>query len=316
MNLDLRDWLLHDTRARPLAIAVIALAAAACLYLLVQWLWLVLRWSDDDAPIAAMAAQQPVAAAPADRLSRLHMFGTSAPQFDPRALAANAPESSSQLVLRGVFAASDPRAGRAIIAGPDQKEGHYAVGAKLPGNLELAGVYADRVSISNGGNLEILRMPRHGAARTATAANAARGVSPSTLPALPSGNAASTSRPGDLLAGAGGVSGTMMAPIPAGAFGTAATGLGIDPNTLMRDVRLEPVLANGKQTGVRVVSTNAALLEKLGLQPGDEVTSINGIALDNPLRGTEVMQALGTAQNANITVNRGGQQQTLSVVLR
>ena len=73
--------------------------------------------------------------------------------------------------------------------------------------------------------------------------------------------------------------------MPAGAFGAAATGLGIDPDTLMRDVRLEPVVADGKQTGVRVVSSNAALLEKLGLQPGDEVTSVNGIALDNPLRG-------------------------------
>jgi len=313
MNLDLRDWLLHDSRARPLAIGVIALVAAACLYLLVQWLWLVLRWSEDDVPIVPTAAQQPIVAAPANRLSRLHMFGTSAPLFDPRTLAANAPESSSQLVLRGVFAGSDPRAGRAIIAGPDQKEGHYAVGAKLPGNLELAGVYSDRVSVSNGGTLEMLRLPRHGATGAATPVAPVSGVSPSSLP---SGNAASTPRPGDLLAGAGGVSGPAMAPIPTAAFGTTATGLGIDPNTLMRDVRLEPVVSGGKQTGVRVVSSNTALLEKLGLQPGDEVTSVNGVALDNPLRGIEVMQALGTAQNANITVKRGGQQQTLSVVLR
>lgn len=315
MNLDLRDWMLHDVRARPLAIGVIALVAAACLYLLVQWLWLVLRWGDNDAPIMSTAAQQPVTAAPTNRLSRAHMFGTSAPLIDPRSLVANAPESSSQLVLRGVFASSDPRAGRAIIAGPDQKEGHYAVGAKLPGNLELAGVYADRVSISNGGTLEVLRMPRHGAATTATQVGAARGVSPSALPSLPSANSASAT-PGSFLAGAGSVSGPLIAPMPEGAFGTAASGLGIDPDTLMRDVRLEPVVANGKQTGVRVVSSNAALLEKLGLQPGDEVTSVNGVALDNPLRGIEVMQALGTARNANITVKRGGQQQTLSVVLR
>ncbi len=314
MNLDIRDWLLHDARARPLAIGVIALAAAACLYLLVQWFWLVLRWSDNDLPIVATAAST-VAAAPVGRLSRLHMFGTSGPLFDPRSLADNAPESSSQLVLRGVFASGDPRAGRAIIAGPDQKEGQYAVGAKLPGNLELAGVYADRVSISNGGALEVLRMPRHGSGGTATPSGAARGVSPSALPALPTANAAAAT-PGNLLAGAGGVSAPAMAPIPPTAFGAAATGLGINPESLMRDVRLEPVVSGGKQTGVRVVSSNTALLEKLGLQPGDEVTSVNGVALDNPLRGIEVMQALGTAQNANITVKRGGQQQTLSVVLR
>ncbi len=315
MNLDIRDWLLHDARARPLAIGVIALAAAACLYLLVQWFWLVLRWSDNDTPIVATAVQPPVAAAPVGRLSRLHMFGTSAPLIDPRTLADNAPDSSSQLVLRGVFASSDPRAGRAIIAGPDQVEGQYAVGAKLPGNLELAGVYADRVSISNGGALEVLRLPRHGSGGAVTPAGAARGVSPSALPALPTADSAAAAA-GGLLAGAGGVSAPAMAPIPATAFGAAATGLGIDSSTLMRDVRLEPVVANGKQTGVRVVSSNAALLEKLGLQPGDEVTSVNGVALDNPLRGIEVMQALGTAQNANITVKRGGKQQTLSVVLR
>ncbi|MEO6064184.1 MAG: type II secretion system protein N [Lysobacterales bacterium] len=313
MNLDLRDWLLHDARARPLAIAVVAIAAAACLYLLVQWLWLVLRWSDDNVPIVASAAPAAMVAAPTDRLSRLHLFGSSAPVIDQRSLADNAPDSASQLVLRGVFAASDPRAGRAIIAGPDQKEGHYAVGAELPGHVELAGVYADRVVISNGGVLEVLRLPRQGGAMGApVSGNFARGVSPSTLPAA---NPAPTASPVDFLAGAGGAA-PLMAPMSAGAFGAAATGLGVDPTALARDVRLEPVLADGKQTGVRVVSSNAALLEKLGLQPGDEVTSVNGIALDNPLRGVEVMQALGSAQSASITVKRGGQQQTLSVVLR
>ena len=313
MNLDLREWLLHDARARPLAFAVVALAGAACLYLLVQWLWLVLRWSDAGTPVGAAGAQLPLVTVPTDRLSRLHVFGTSVPLIDQRSLVESAPDSASQLVLRGVFAASDPRSGRAIIAGPDQKEGHYAVGAQLPGNVELAGVYADRVVISNGGALEVLRLPRHGAtAAAAGSGNSARGVSPSTLP---SASPAGAPVPGDLLAGAGGAA-PLMAPMPAGAFGAAASGLGVDADALMRDVRLEPVVADGKQTGVRVVSTNAALLEKLGLQAGDEVTSVNGIALDNPLRGVEVMQALGTAQNASITVKRGGQQQTLSVVLR
>lgn len=311
MNLDLRDWLLHDARARPLALAVVALAAATCLYLLVQWLYLVLRWNDDGAPLIAPATSVPGIAAPTDRLARLHVFGTSSPLIDQRTLADNAPDSGSQLVLRGVFAAADPRAGRAIIAGPDQKEGQYAVGARLPGNVELAGVYADRVVISNGGTLETLRMPRPGVA--SVPGQAARGVSPSTLPSANALPAAATS--GNPLVGAGSAM-PLMAPIPAGAFGGAANGLGVDPDTLMRDVRLEPVVADGRQTGVRVVSSNAALLEKLGLQAGDEVTSVNGIALDNPLRGVEVMQALGTAQNANITVKRGGQQQTLSVVLR
>ncbi len=313
MTLDFRDWLLHDARARPLALAVIALAAAACLFLLVQWLYLLLRWSDDAAPMVATGAAQPTVAVPVDRLSRLHVFGTSVAPVDPRSLADNAPDSGSQLVLRGVFAAQDPRAGRAIIAGPDQKEGHYAVGATLPGNLELAGVYADRVVISNGGTLETLRLPRLGAGAGAAAyGNATPGVSASTLPGTSPANNAT---PGNLLAGAGSAM-PLMAPMATATFGAAASGLGVDPETLMRDVRLEPVVADGKQTGVRVVSSNAALLEKLGLQAGDEVTSVNGIVLDNPLRGIEVMQALGTAQNANITVKRGGQQQTLSVVLR
>ncbi len=313
MNLDLRDWLLHDARARPLALAIMALAGAACLYLLVQWLWLVLRWTDDDVLPAAPALASPLVAAPTDRLSRLHVFGTSAPLVDSRSVVENAPDSSTQLVLRGVFATSDPRGGRAIIAGADQKEGHYAVGAMLPGNVELAGVYADRVVISNSGVMEVLRLPGYGASGTARGvADPARGTSPSTLP---SAGPAATTSPYNLLAGAGSAA-PVMAPMPANAFGAAATGLGIDPSALARDVRLEPVVADGRQTGVRVVSNNAELLGKLGLQAGDEVTSVNGIALDNPLRGVEVMQALGTAQSANITVRRGGQEQTLSVVLR
>ncbi len=312
MNLDLRDRLLHDARARPLALLLVTVAAAFCLYLLVQWLLLVLRWTDVPPAAPAGTGPMPMDTAPPDRLARLHLFGASTLPIDSRSVASTAPDSASQLVLRGVFAAADPRAGRAIIAGPDQQESHYAVGATLPGNVQLVGVHADRVVISNGGTLEVLRLPRAGAVAAGAAPVGAGG--PRAAASLPTGGQPA-SIPGDLMAGAGSAA-PLIAPMTAGSFGAAATGLGVDPAQLVRDVRLEPVLADGQQTGVRVVSSNTALLEKLGLQPGDELTSVNGIALDNPLRGAEVMQNLGQAQSATLTVRRNGREQTLSVALR
>lgn len=313
LNFDLRDRLLHDARARPLALLLVTVAAAFCLYLLVQWLLLVLRWTDAPPAGAADIGLLTAESTPTDRLARLHLFGASTLPVDQRSLASTAPDSTSQLILRGVFAAADPRAGRAIIAGPDQKESQYAVGATLPGNVQLVGVHADRVVISNGGAIEVLRMPRAGTAGTGGVTPTSTGASGQAAPLPTAGHSAPI--PGDLMAGAGSAA-PLIAPMTAGSLGAAATGLGVDPTQLAREVRLEPVLADGKQTGVRVVSSNAALLEKLGLQPGDELTSVNGIALDNPLRGAEVMQNLGQAQSATLTVRRDGREQTLSVALR
>jgi general secretion pathway protein C len=52
-----------------------------------------------------------------------------------------------------------------------------------------------------------------------------------------------------------------------------------------------------------------------GLRPDDVVTAVNGVPLDSLSRGQELMQRLQGARHIDLTVERGGQTQTLSVDL-
>jgi general secretion pathway protein C len=77
-------------------------------------------------------------------------------------------------------------------------------------------------------------------------------------------------------------------------------------------VRPQPVFANGVQRGYRVYpGRNRQQFAKLGLQPGDLVLSINGTPLDDPQRGMEIFNTIGTSDRVSVTVERNGQSQEL-----
>ena len=83
-------------------------------------------------------------------------------------------------------------------------------------------------------------------------------------------------------------------------------------------MRIDPVINNGQIAGVRVSAVNgdAALIARLGLQPGDIVTAVNGIAVDSVARGQQIIESLGTAGSARVTVSRGGVPIEVTVQLR
>ena len=77
-------------------------------------------------------------------------------------------------------------------------------------------------------------------------------------------------------------------------------------------MRPQPVFANGVQRGYRVYpGRNRQQFAKLGLQPGDLVLSINGTPLDDPQRGMEIFNTIGTSDRVSVTVERNGQSQEL-----
>jgi len=79
-------------------------------------------------------------------------------------------------------------------------------------------------------------------------------------------------------------------------------------------VRPQPVFANGVQRGYRVYpGRNRQQFAKLGLQPGDLVLSINGTPLDDPQRGMEIFNTIGTSDRVSVTVERNGQSQELTL---
>jgi general secretion pathway protein C len=183
------------------------------------------------------------------------------------------------LVLAGTIASDDPEKGFAIIGESAAAAKFYAVGTMVGGNVRLHAVYPDRVILDRGGSLEALVLPRQ--------------ASPVAAPP--------------------------KAPVAANNVGgrfaenlrrVAET----NPAALTEVIRPQPVFANGTQRGYRVYpGRSRQQFAKLGLQPGDLVTSINGTPLDDPTRGQEIMSALASSDRVTVTIERNGQSQQLTL---
>ncbi|HEV7431790.1 MAG TPA: type II secretion system protein GspC [Steroidobacteraceae bacterium] len=191
---------------------------------------------------------------------------------------ANAPQTSVQLVLAGVLAVPDPKRGLAII-GPNAGTAKlYTVGSAIPGGVSLYSVYSDRVLLDRSGVIESLLLPR-------------KAPLAGTAPELP--NSASG---GQRLA--------------AFAQGNAAVLGGL--------VRAQPVFVGTKLTGYRIYPggrTSVGAFTHLGLRPGDLITGVNGTPLDDPARANEILQTLSSLASANLTIQRNGQSQELTLNL-
>ncbi|MBS0375071.1 MAG: PDZ domain-containing protein [Proteobacteria bacterium] len=195
---------------------------------------------------------------------------------------AEAPQTRVALVLSGTLAVRDPKAGLAIIAESAQaaQSAHvYVTGDSLPGGVRLHEVYADRVVLDRGGQLETLPLPRPSLAGGATAQLS------------PSGNGPEP-----------GLADNVQRLVAQG------------PEVVGEVLRPMPMYANGLLKGFRVYAgRDRRKFAKLGLQPGDLVTQINGVPLADATHGLEVLRTLGNAATANVTVERGGQTQQITV---
>jgi general secretion pathway protein C len=229
----------------------------------------------DTAPAVAVDT----AAAPAIDLAAIvnaHLFGVAAAAGDP----SSAPATSANLSLAGTLAGPDPAVGWAIIGASGQSARVYATGASLPGGTKLAAVYQDRVILDRNGARESLMLPRLSGAGAAMPAAYAPGAD------APPASLADSVR-------------QLMAQDPAAA------------NELLRP---QPVFAGGTLRGYRVYpGRNRAQFARLGLQPGDLVTAVNGAALDDPNRGLEILRGIGAGAAVTLTIDRNGQQQQLAV---
>jgi general secretion pathway protein C len=208
-------------------------------------------------------------------IATAHLFG--APQAEQSA-PEDAQPTQMNLVLSAVFATNDPTKGLAVIGDSPQSAKVYTVGATVRPGTRLHSVYLDRVILDRNGQLETLALPR-----------------PSTAGIAITRSAAAAPRPG----------GNQFAD---NLRRIAET----NPTAFAEVVRPQPVFANGVQRGYRVYpGRNRQQFAKLGLQPGDLVLSINGTPLDDPQRGMEIFNTIGTSDRVSVTVERNGQSQEL-----
>jgi general secretion pathway protein C len=242
---------------------------------LASLLWRVLSSSGTDtAPPPAVDAGA-VPAVDLGSIVNAHLFGIASMTGDPNA----APATSANLTLAGTLAGIDPEQGWAIIGASAQAARVYATGATLPGGTRLLAVYPDRVILDRNGVRESLALPRlSGAAGAAPVAYGPAGAQ--------TGSLADSVR-------------ELMAQ---------------DQSAVNELLRPQPVFAGAQLRGYRVYpGRNRGQFAKLGLQPGDLVTAVNGAPLDDPNRGLEILRGIGMGSGVTLTIDRNGQQQQLAV---
>ncbi len=207
-----------------------------------------------------------------------HLFGEATreappPPPDP----VDAPDTNLNLTLSGTLSAFDANESLAIISERGSATKVFAVGDVIRTGTKLHSVYPDRVLLDRGGKIEALRLPKE------LGEGQVQAIQPR---ASPSAQART---------------------------GTSVRQL-IDQNaaSLTEVIRPQPVFADGKQRGYRVYpGRQRQAFSQLGLRPGDLITEINGVALDDPTKGMEIFRSLGEATSVSVTVERNGQPEVL-----
>jgi len=303
--------LARHPQSKPLAGLVNVVLLAALVWLLTRFLWLALDWNAPLPSGGGAAALAVPTAAPAPSLARWHLFGNAAQLLDTR-VAANAPETSLAIDLRGVLSAEDPKQGRAFI-GDAGGERSVFVGQEIASGVLLDAVYPDRITLSRGGSIEVLKL--RSADGDAAATNTAAPTRAATAFGLPSASKPAVT--------------ASNAPIDRNQFGMVTAPnlpmvgvdmeavkkqLGVDPAVLANQITPMPVMENGKFVGVRLNGgQHASVLAKLGLQPEDVVTAVNGVPVTDPGRIGPAISALSQASRIEVQVRRNGKSESLVV---
>lgn len=85
-----------------------------------------------------------------------------------------------------------------------------------------------------------------------------------------------------------------------------------NPQKLAQGAKVVPNYKDGKQSGIKLVGVRGdSVYKQLGIESGDVVQSINGVAIKNQAHAFELMQGLKNAKTATIEVERRGKSQKM-----
>jgi general secretion pathway protein C len=255
---------------------------------LAQLTWLFVPQPEQNyEPLPAAGGSQIQQRLNMDLIAGSEIFGPRSATGAPGKQAADAPETSLNLTLKGIFASLEPESSRALIADASGKERPYAVGDDIPGGAILREIKDDRVILERSGRYETLRLERGPRREGAAVATVRAPVS------------AGTPAPGQA---------TTLAEMK--------TEILRDPGKAAQYVRLQPVYAEGKLQGYRIYpGPNRQLFQQTGLRAGELVTSVNGVQLDDAAKALQLLSDVKDLQELTLTLERAGQTRTLNLSL-
>lgn len=273
-TLNSQQWLALGSKYAPLALCALATLGIAWQASRLTWLLLAKPTTDIAASVTPpRPVQSPASQVDVQSIVNAHLFGTPLAETPD---AASLPRSQTNLILAGTVAFGDPAMGFAIIGENAANSKFYKVGAMVSG-ARLHSVYPDRAVLDRGGALEVLVLPR------STASTAV--VNRSTPASAPN-------RVGDNL--------RRLAES--------------NPTAIAEMLRAQPVFAGGTQKGYRVYpGRDRQQFTRLGLQPGDLITSVNGTPLDDPARSNDILNTLNSSSAVMVTVERNGTSRQLTL---
>ena len=224
------------------------------------------------------------------QLNNAHLFGVAnAPVA--RQATKDAPETTLNLVLRGVLAAKPMTLASAIISsGKHGKELTYGVGDSVPGNATIEEIYQTHVILMRNGRHETLKLPEKSVGGT---------TSKSTYRTNKTGAINLNQTPDRIL-------------------GDIRRNIMKNPTSFGEYAIPVPVSKNGKLQGYRLrpQKKGRELFKQFGLQRNDIVTQINGVALNDPVQGIAALRKLTNASSINLTVMRNGVETPLQFNIR
>ncbi|MDQ2070717.1 type II secretion system protein GspC [Natronospira bacteriovora] len=226
------------------------------------------------------------------RLIELSVFGDPDPADEPDAIdlaEVEAPETQLNLQLRGVMATEIPQMAMAIIASGRGEDKIFRVGDRIGSGASLRAIYADRVILERGGDLETLRLPRED-------------ESDSGLTRTRSSNGRQASRQTD-----------EQVTVPEELVDLRAA-IQENPERITDVIRPTPHHVDGEMVGFRIFPGRMRdQFQALGLRAGDIVTAVNGQPMNSPAAAMSLMNELQDASSVDLTIERGGRQTSVTI---
>ncbi len=269
--------------------AISLLLIIACAYALSTITWTILDTNDNE------AISQPVnpTSSPVQNNNNNQAFRqlTSAQLFGTASVAAPVktkvtPKTQLNLTLKGVLAADSTNGASAIIAqGKRGAEEIFGINEKISSGVSIKEIHPDHVVLDRKGQLERLELIQDKDIGSLVPEQSRQALSPSSSAA-----ASLSSIRKDIMK---------------------------NPTSFAEYALPVVVRENGKQIGYRLQAQKKGdLLQQMGLQPDDIITSVNGISLNNPQNGIGALRKLSNEDNINIMVKRNGTEVPLNIQLQ
>lgn len=244
------------------------------------------RWQ----PPPPVSSARGGAAVDVNAIVNAQLFGRYETTAPGEAALLSAPETPLNLTLVGLLADDRDDYSRALIAVQNAEEKGFAIGDDVTRGVTLQAIFPDRVILSRNGRLETLSLEK----------------------GKPSGGGTAYTPPPPAAEAQTGAA----EPSAAQQLSRIREEVLQDPAKASEYVRVQPANVGGQLKGYRIYpGRDRAIFSSAGLRPGDLVTSVNGVQLDDPAKALQLLGDLSQAGQLNLVVERGGQAQNISINL-